>query len=116
MGTDQPDPYPEIDLNELIGLTPDAAVAVTEAKGVKRIRLNEVVNGTIAGAIDMALMRDRLDLVFHDGHVVYAMFPTVRSSGVWPEGHDRKQRRQGFRRQCGCPIEPAISDKSDGYV
>ncbi len=78
MNTDGPDPCPALDLTELIGLTPDAAVALAEAKGVKRIRINEVVDGVIAGPFEMALIPDRLELAYLDGYVVHALFPTVR--------------------------------------
>ena len=92
MDADAPDPYPNLDLAELIGLAPDDAVALAEAKGVERIRINEVVDGVFKGPIDMVLMRDRLDLAYHDGTVVYAMFPRCRSAGVWPSRPDPNKR------------------------
>jgi len=95
MNTDGPDPYPELDLTELIGLSPDAAVAAAEAKGVKRIRINEVVDGVIAGPIDMAMIPDRLDLAYQNGFVVHAHFPTVRSAGVWPRRPESQESPQG---------------------
>jgi hypothetical protein len=95
MKPDRPVPYPELDLTGLIGLTPDAAVALAEAKGVKRIRINAVVDGLIPGPINLVLMRDRLDLAYQDGYVVYAVFPTGRSAGVWPSGPESQERRQG---------------------
>ena len=95
MNTEGPDPYPELDLTELIGLAPDVAVAAAEAKGVKRIRINEVVGGVIAGPIDMALIPDRLDLAYQDGCVVHARFPTARSAGVWPRRPEPQESPQG---------------------
>jgi hypothetical protein len=84
MDADGPDPFPDLDLADLIGLTPDAAIALAEAKGVERIRVNEIVDGPIAGPIDLMLARTRLDLAYRDGIVVHAMFPSARSAGVWP--------------------------------
>lgn len=52
---------------------------VQSARGI-----NEVVDGVIAGPIDMAIIPDRLELAYQDGCVVHAHFPTVRSAGVWP--------------------------------
>jgi hypothetical protein len=86
MKPDRTVPHPELDLARLIGLTPDAAVALAEATGVKRIRINEVVDGFTPGPIDLVLMRDRLDLAYQDGCVVYACFPMARSAGVRPSG------------------------------
>ena len=84
MKPDRPVPYPKLDLAGLIGLTPNAAAALAEAKGVKRIRINEVIDGLIPGPIDMALIFDRLDLAYQNGHVVFAWFPRDRSAGFWP--------------------------------
>jgi hypothetical protein len=95
MKSERPVPYPELDLAELIGLTPDAAVALAEAKGVRRIRTNEVVDGFIPGPIDLVLMWDRLDLAYQDGYVVHAFFPKDRSAGVWPSGPESPERHQG---------------------
>jgi CRISPR/Cas system-associated endonuclease Cas3-HD len=92
MDTDGSDPYPELDLADLIGLTPDAAIALAEAKGVERIRANEVVDGVIAGPIDMMLARNRLDLAYKDGYVVYASLPTVRSAGALRSGPEANER------------------------
>src|ERR1700683_1316531 len=97
MDTDGPDPYPELDLAELIGLTPDVAIALAEAKGVERIRTNEVMDGVIAGPIDMALARNRLDLAYRDGYVVYGALPTVRSAGAWPSGPEPNKRTEPGR-------------------
>ena len=48
-------PYPDLDLDELIGLTSEAAAEAARAKGVERIRIIEVVNGKTRGSMDMML-------------------------------------------------------------
>jgi hypothetical protein len=82
---DENQPYPELNLDELIGLTPEAATEAAKAKGVERIRVREVVNGMTRGMMDMMLAPSRLDLAHEHGRVVYAMFPTKRHSGIWPD-------------------------------
>jgi len=85
---DQDQPYPDLDLDELIGLTSEAAAEAARATGVERIRILEIVNGTIPGPMDMGLSPNRLDLVHEQGRVVYAMFPTRRHAGIWPDRPD----------------------------
>jgi hypothetical protein len=81
---DQTDPYPNLDLNDLIDLTPDAAVSAAEAEGVKRIRVTEIANGLTVGSMDLVLARNRLDLFHQGGRVVFAAFPANRPAGEWP--------------------------------
>jgi hypothetical protein len=59
----------------LIGLTLNAATAMAETQGVDRIRVIEVADRVMIGAIDMMLAPDRLDLFHQDGRVAFAMFP-----------------------------------------
>ena len=67
-----------------IDLAPAAAVSAAEAKGVNRIRVTEVGNGRTVGMMDMALVRNRLDLFDQGGRVVFAEFPSHRHAGEWP--------------------------------
>ncbi len=83
-GDDRPQPYPDLDLNDLIGLTPDEAVVLAESCGVARIRVIEHTSTGMVGAIDLVLARKRLDLHHQDGRVVFAMFPAARSAGEHP--------------------------------
>jgi hypothetical protein len=83
---DETDPYPNLDLDGLIGLAPDAAVSAAEAKGVNRIRVTEIANGLTVGSMDMMLARNRLDLFHQGGRVVFAVFPRNRHAGEWPRG------------------------------
>jgi hypothetical protein len=78
-------PYPGLDLDQLIGLTPEAATAEARANGVERMRILEVINGMIRESIDLVLSPNRLDLVHEQGRVVYAVLPTKRHAGVWPD-------------------------------
>ncbi len=77
-------PHPDLDLADLIGLAPDAAVSAAEVKGVTRIRVIEIANGKTVGMIDMMLAPTRLDLFHQGGRVVYACFPSSRHAGEWP--------------------------------
>jgi len=78
------EPYPDFDISELIGLPLSDALALAKANGVVRTRVIEYVNGTMVGAIDLVLARNRLDLSVSDGRVVYAHFPTFRHAGRSP--------------------------------
>jgi hypothetical protein len=79
--SDRPDPFPDLVLDVLIGLTPDEAEALAGAKGVAMIRLIESVDGVMVGAIDMMLAPTRLNLWHQDGRVVLANFDGGRRSG-----------------------------------
>lgn len=76
-------PFPELDLTDLIGLTPQEAEERAKAAGVGRVRLIDVEKE--GGAIDMVLAPLRLDLVHKNGRVEFALFPTCRSAGEWPK-------------------------------
>jgi hypothetical protein len=56
MKPDRPAPHPEADLAGLIGPTPDAAVALIEAEGDERIPINDVIDASIPGPTDLALI------------------------------------------------------------
>jgi hypothetical protein len=85
------DPYPDLNLDELIGLTAEDAVATAKAHGVERIRLIDFINGAMVGAIDLMLARRRLDLSHQDGLVVRAVLPSVRSAGAGPRRADTQE-------------------------
>jgi hypothetical protein len=83
--SDDRNPYPRLDLNDLIGLTTDDAVARARANGVDRIGLIGFIDDEMVGAIDAKLAPRRHDLRHQKGHVVFAALPSVRSAGVWPQ-------------------------------
>jgi hypothetical protein len=75
------DPFPDLDLEALIGLTLTDATTLAESAGVARIRDLEMVDGYMMGAIDLVLAPSRLDLWHENGRVVRAVLPSVRSAG-----------------------------------
>ncbi len=72
-------PFPGLDLEDLIGLTPQEAVERAEAAGVDRIRLIDL--GKQRGAVDAVFAPLRLDLVHKNGQIEFAQFLTYRSAG-----------------------------------
>lgn len=82
--SDDEQPFPGLDLWGLIGLASEEAVARAEAADVEHVRVLEVANGQIVEAIDMAIVRERLDLFHVGGRIEFAVFPTCRHAGEWP--------------------------------
>lgn len=75
-------PFPELDLEGLIGLTPQEAADRAEGASVDRIRLIDL--GKQGGFVDAVFAPFRLDVVHKDGRVEFAEFPTYRSAGKRP--------------------------------
>jgi hypothetical protein len=79
---DQPDPYPDLDLEDLIGLPPDEAEARAKAAGVERVRVIRTRRGAIRPQ-DMDLVVDarRLYIFYEHGRVEYVLLPNQRDAG-----------------------------------
>jgi len=77
-------PYPGLELADLIGRTVGEAVGRAEAAGGDRIRVINVTPGSPMAAIDLMYAPSRLDLVQRDDRIRYAEFPGCRSAGEWP--------------------------------
>jgi hypothetical protein len=62
MADRHPEPFPHLDLETLLGLTVPEATTMAKAAGVERIRPIELMDGAMAGAIDLAIGWERLNL------------------------------------------------------